>query len=87
MSSKSILSPRISMTGSSPFSICVPYGQCDMMNASTIGLSDLGMLVGVGVVGSDVACVSRGINCCVNDFPSFVTYNGTSCPSIERITS
>lgn len=69
------MSPSNSATGSRPFSICVPYGQCDITNASTIGLSDLGTLVGVGVdgcVGVDGA-ESSGTSCCVNDFPSLVT--------------
>ena len=83
------MSPSVSTTGRRPFSICVPYGQWDIMNASTIGLSDFGMLVGVGVVGSDGdrVSVSNGISCGIRLLPSFVTCTGTSCPSIDRITS
>ena len=45
-----------------------------MMNASTIGLSDLGTLVGVGVEGVDgVDVASNGIRFVVRLVPSFVT--------------
>ncbi len=92
MNSKSILSPSNSTTGSKPFSICVPYGQCDITKASTIGVSEVGMFVGVGVEGvsvdvSGVAVCSSDIGCGTSVFPSFVTYTGTSCPSIDNTTS
>ena len=62
-----------------------------MMNASTIGLSDcvtVGVGSGVDAVGVEgLSVVVNGIKLGTRFVPSFVTYTGTSCPSIERITS
>jgi len=85
------LSPSSFATGSSPFSIWVPYGQWDITNASTIGLSDLGtfaLVVGCwSLVTESVALAVSGISCGIKFSPSLVTWTGTSCPSIESVTS
>ncbi len=60
-----------------------------MTNASTIGLFDCGMFAGAGVssAGAVSGSASSGIGCGTSVFPSFVTYTGISCPSIERTIS